>query len=221
MVQPMVLRNNHNKRSTPCLRRYRRSGAHSTDPSASKTRPELLCGHGSPEVQRELMERSGLIDWLTGRLHDPPPEFDPLSAVGSAAGLNSCCWGRAGATSPTPQSCVTVTSLRVASHRPVGARRPWTEGHPGWRSQPTLSADSLDCAQPGGRNRSLPVLAPGGEAGVPSDRMIEGRRRTVIRTGGRFKQPPHGSSKTKKPRWSWTWTVFRSQVNMVHPHGKT
>ena len=36
-----------------------------------ETRPELLSADTGALVQRELMDRSGLIDWLTGRLHDP------------------------------------------------------------------------------------------------------------------------------------------------------
>ena len=36
-----------------------------------ETRPELLSADTGALVQRELMERSGLIDWLTERLHDP------------------------------------------------------------------------------------------------------------------------------------------------------
>ena len=63
-----------------------------------ETRPELLSADTGALVQRELMDRSGLIDWLTGRLHAATPDFDPLSAVGSAR-LDSC--SRAGATSPT------------------------------------------------------------------------------------------------------------------------
>ena len=36
-----------------------------------ETRPELLSADTGALVQRELMDRSGLIDWLTERLHDP------------------------------------------------------------------------------------------------------------------------------------------------------
>ena len=67
----MVLRNNHKERSTPCLRRYRRSGPHSTDPSASRPAPSGLSADTGALVQREMMDRSGLIDWLSERLHDP------------------------------------------------------------------------------------------------------------------------------------------------------
>ena len=36
-----------------------------------ETRPELLSADTGALVQWELMDRSGLIDWLTERLHDP------------------------------------------------------------------------------------------------------------------------------------------------------
>ena len=36
-----------------------------------ETRPEWLSADTGALVQRELMDRSGLIDWLTERLHDP------------------------------------------------------------------------------------------------------------------------------------------------------
>ena len=36
-----------------------------------ETRPEWLSADTGALGQRELMDRSGLIDWLTERLHDP------------------------------------------------------------------------------------------------------------------------------------------------------
>ena len=36
-----------------------------------ETRPELLSADTGALVRREMMNRSGLIDWLTERLHDP------------------------------------------------------------------------------------------------------------------------------------------------------
>ena len=50
-----------------------------------ETRPELLSADTGALVQRELMDRSGLIDWLTERLHDPRHPSSIRSAVGSAA----------------------------------------------------------------------------------------------------------------------------------------
>ena len=46
-----------------------------------ETRPELLSADTGALVQRELMERSGLIDWLKAVARSATPEFDPLSAA--------------------------------------------------------------------------------------------------------------------------------------------
>ena len=105
-----------------------------------ETRPELLSADTGALVQREMMDRSGLIDWLTGRLHDPrhpssiryPPDL---------LRTDSCCWGRAGATSPTHDRLRQDPSLRVAS-RPVGARRPWRRAR-GWRRNLVPTAGTL------------------------------------------------------------------------------
>ena len=97
-----------------------------------ETRPELLSADTGALVQRELMDRSGLIDWLTGRLHDPAtPEFDPLSAVGSAA--DSTPAAGAGLARPVRRrtACVRIRACGWRA-RPVGARRPWRRAT-GWR----------------------------------------------------------------------------------------
>ncbi len=36
-----------------------------------ESRPDHLTGDAGALVQREIMERTGVIDWLTARLHDP------------------------------------------------------------------------------------------------------------------------------------------------------
>ncbi len=36
-----------------------------------ESRPEHLTGESGALIQREIMERSGIIDWLAARLHDP------------------------------------------------------------------------------------------------------------------------------------------------------
>ena len=36
-----------------------------------ETRPEHLSADSGALVQRELMERSGLIEWMVERVHDP------------------------------------------------------------------------------------------------------------------------------------------------------
>ena len=36
-----------------------------------ESRPDHLTGDAGALVQREIMERTGIIDWLSARLHDP------------------------------------------------------------------------------------------------------------------------------------------------------
>ena len=36
-----------------------------------ESRPDQLTAESGALIQREIMERSGIIDWLSGRLHDP------------------------------------------------------------------------------------------------------------------------------------------------------
>ena len=141
------------------------------------------------------MDRSGLIDWLTERLHDPrhPSSIRPLSDL---LRTDSCCWGRAGATSPTPTACVRIRACGWRA-RPVGARRPWRRA-PGWRH----SRPCPDCwTRSAGRRTFRP--AGGDGAGVPSDRDD---RRPAAKTGE--KDPTEEETEKDDGR---TWTVSRSR----------
>ena len=164
-----------------------------------ETRPELLSADTGALVQRELMDRSGLIDWLTGRLHDPrQPEFDPLSAVGSAADSTPA----AGAGLARP-----VRRRPPASGSELAGGEPDPSGHGGLGGGPRagVTADlvpTVGHAQPGGEPSGP---APGGDgAGVPSDRDD---RRSAAKTGE--KDPTE--EETEKDDGTWTWTVSRSR----------
>ena len=59
-----------------------------------ESRPEHLTGESGALIQREIMERSGIIDWLAARLHDPrKPELItyPLSDL---LRTHFCCLAR-------------------------------------------------------------------------------------------------------------------------------
>ena len=163
-----------------------------------ETRPELLSADTGALVQREMMDRSGLIDWLTERLHDPRHPSSIRIRCRICCGLDSCCWGRAGATSPTPTACVRI--------RACGWRARPDSGHGGLGGGPGagIAADLVPTAghaQPGGEPSGP---APGGDgAGVPSDRDD---RRSAAKTGET--DPTEGDGKR---RCTWTWTVSRSR----------
>ena len=127
--------------------------------------PELLSADTGALVQRELMERSGLID--AGRLHDPR---HPSSIRYPLSDLLRTRLLLLGQTSPTPTAC--VKSLRVASQTRRGTAA--LEEGQGLASQPTLSRllDTLS------REDNLPVTRRCG-AGVPS----EDDRRSAAKTG--------------------------------------
>ena len=162
-----------------------------------ETRPELLSADTGALVQRELMDRSGLIDWLTGRLHDPRhpssiryPLSDLLRTPTPAAG--------AGLARP-------VRRRPPASGSELAGGERDSSGHGGLGGGPGagVAADLVPTAghaQPGGEPSGP---APGGDgAGVPSDRDD---RRPAAKTG---EKDPTGRRDGKR-RWSWTWTVSR------------
>ena len=61
-----------------------------------ETRCEWLSADTGALVQREMMDRSGLIDWLTERLHDARKASDcPLLATPLVVALTSCSGQRA------------------------------------------------------------------------------------------------------------------------------
>ena len=142
-----------------------------------ETRPELLSADTGALVQRELMERSGLIDWLTGRLHDPRHPSSIRYPLSSAADSTPAAGAGLATTSPTPTACVRIRASGWRA-RPVGARRPWRRATPAG-----VAADLVPTAghaQPGGEPSGP---APGGDGtGVPSDRDD---RRPAAKTGGK------------------------------------
>ena len=161
-----------------------------------ETRPELLSADTGALVQRELMDRSGLIDWLTGRLHDPRHPSSIRYPLSDLLRTRLLLLGQGWRDQSDADRLRQDPSLRVASQTRRGTAA-LEEGH-GLASQPTLSRllDTLS------REENLPVLHQAvTELACRRIEMIEGRRR---KRGKR----PHGRRDGKR-RWSWTWTVSR------------
>ena len=130
-------------------------------------------------MQRELMERSGLS--TDQRLHDPDPEFDPLSAV--VCRLDSLL-GQGWRTSPTPTACVRIR-LRVASQTPGHGRGPGAG----------VTPPCPDCLSAGRSRRAHQAVTDG----VPSEPMIEGRRERGKKTPPEADGKRHGPGRGRSP----------------------
>ena len=89
------------------------------------------CGHGSPGATGAdgAQRPHRLVDRAVGTIRDTRVRSAIRCRI--CCGLDSCCWGRAGATSPTPTACVRIRACGWRA-RPVGARRPWRRAR-GWR----------------------------------------------------------------------------------------
>ena len=62
-----------------------------------ESRPEHLTGESGALIQREIMERSGIIDWLAGAFHDTAQaRTDHVSIVRICCARIFCCLARAG-----------------------------------------------------------------------------------------------------------------------------
>ena len=163
-----------------------------------ETRPELLSADTGALVQRELMERSGLIDWLTGRLHDPRHPSSIRYPLSDLLRTRLLLLGQGWRDQSDADRLRQDPSLRVASQTRRGTAA-LEEGH-GLASQPTLSRllDTLS------REENLPVLHQAvTELACRRIEMIEGRGEN----GGKR---PHGRRDGKR-RCTWTWTVSRSR----------
>ena len=149
-----------------CLRRYRRSGPHSTVPPPRDPPRVAQCGHGSPGAA-ELKAASSTDCTIRD------------TRVRSCHRGDSCCWGRAGATSPTT-ACVRI-------------RR---SGHGGLGGGPR-AGDSRPCPDCWTRSAGRRTFrSPGGDgAGVPSDR----ESKVGGENGGKR---PHGRRDGKR-RCTW------------------
>ena len=140
-----------------------------------ETRPELLSADTGALVQRELMDRSGLIDWLTGRLHDPRYPSSIRYPLSDLLRTRLLLLGQ-GLARP-------VRRRPPASGSELAGGEPDPSGHGGLGGGPGagVAADLVPTAghaQPGGEPSGP---APGGDgAGVPSDRDD---RRPAAKTG--------------------------------------
>ena len=137
-----------------------------------ETRPELLSADTGALVQREMMERSGLIDWLTGRLHDPRHPSSIRYPLSDLLRTRLLLLGQGWRDQSDADRLRQDPSLRVASQTRRGTAV-LEEGH-GLASQPTLSRllDTLS------REENLPVLHQAvTELACRRIEMIEGRRR--------------------------------------------
>ena len=156
-------------------------------------------------MQRELMERSGLIDWLTERLHDPRHPSSIRYPLSDLLRTRLLLLGQGWRDQSDADRLRQDPSLRVASQTRRGTAA--LEEGQGLASQPTLSRllDTLS------REENLSVLHQAvTELACRRIEMIEGRRR---KRGKR----PHGRRDGKR-RCTWTWTVSRSR-SIGHPPG--
>ena len=162
-----------------------------------ETRPELLSADTGALVQRELMERSGLIDWLTERLHDPRHPSSIRYPLSDLLRTRLLLLGQGWRDQSDADRLRQDPSLRVASQTRRGTAA--LEEGQGLASQPTLSRllDTLS------REENLPVLHQAvTELACRRIEMIEGRRRK------RGEKTPR-KKRRKKRRCTWTWTVSR------------
>ena len=137
-----------------------------------ETRPELLSADTGALVQREMMDRSGLIDWLTERLHDPRHPSSIRYPLSDLLRTRLLLLGQGWRDQSDADRLRQDPSLRVASQTRRGTAA-LEEGH-GLASQPTLSRllDTLS------REENLPVLHQAvTELACRRIEMIEGRRR--------------------------------------------
>ncbi len=137
-----------------------------------ETRPELLSADTGALVQRELMDRSGLIDWLTGRLHDPRHPSSIRYPLSDLLRTRLLLLGQGWRDQSDADRLRQDPSLRVASRTRRGTAA--LEEGQGLASQPTLSRllDTLS------REENLPVLHQAvTELACRRIEMIEGQRR--------------------------------------------
>ena len=137
-----------------------------------ETRPEWLSADTGALVQREMMDRSGLIDWLTERLHDPRHSSSIRYPLSDLLRTRLLLLGQGWRDQSDADRLRQDPSLRVASRARRGTAA-LEEGH-GLASQPTLSRllDTLS------QKENLPVLHQAvTELACRRIEMIEGRRR--------------------------------------------
>ena len=137
-----------------------------------ETRPEWLSADTGALVQREMMDRSGLIDWLTERLHDPRHPSSIRYPLSDLLRTRLLLLGQGWRDQSDADRLRQDPSLRVASQTRRGTAA-LEEGH-GLASQPTLSRllDTLS------REENVPVLHQAvTELACRRIEMIEGRRR--------------------------------------------
>ena len=137
-----------------------------------ETRPELLSADTGALVQRELMERSGLIDWLTERLHDPRHPSSIRYPLSDLLRTRLLLLGQGWRDQSDADRLRQDPSLRVSSETRRGTAA--LEEGQGLASQPTLSRllDTLS------REENLPVLHQAvTELACRRIEMIEGQRR--------------------------------------------
>ena len=102
-----------------------------------ETRPELLSADTGALVQREMMDRSGLIDWLTERLHDPRHPSSIRYPLSDLLRTRLLLLGQGWRDQSDADRLRQDPSLRVASQTRRGTAA--LEEGQGLASQPTLS----------------------------------------------------------------------------------
>ena len=139
-----------------------------------EARSDQLSGDTGALVQREILERTGIIGWLTERLHDPRHPGSILYSLAELLRTRFLLLGQGWRDQSDADRLRQDPSLRVASRtrRGTGALE---EGR-GLASQPTLSRllDTLS------REENLPVLHEGvTEMACRRIEILEGGRRRI------------------------------------------
>ena len=137
-----------------------------------ETRPELLSADTGALAQREMMDRSGIIDWLTERLHDPRHPSSIRYPLSDLLRTRLLLLGQGWRDQSDADRLRQDPSLRVASQTRRGTAA--LEEGTGLASQPTLSRllDTLS------RKQNLQVLHEAvTELACRRIEMMEGRRR--------------------------------------------
>ena len=176
-----------------------------------ETRPELLSADTGALVQRELMDRSGLIDWLTERLHDPRHPSSIRYPLSDLLRTRLLLLGQGWRDQSDADRLRQDPSLRVASQTRRGTAA--LEEGQGLASQPTLSR-LLDTLRASRQIAEDDVLDPRLVMPPPGSQGILGRgggQTRVSGVGHEGREGQHPESGGRPPQhlapgecgWEW------------------
>ena len=73
-----------------------------------EARPERLSADAGALMMREVMERTGLIDWIDGRFNDPRQSDQITHSVSELMRTRCCFWLRVGAAPTMRTTCARI-----------------------------------------------------------------------------------------------------------------